>query len=170
MFPWDRALVAASAALFLALLSTPPASAAPARPVEVWAACGASSPAEKVVRVFPRPASNGGPPAGTSALLCGDANNGYRHLSDGHGADWQALAVYTGENWRDMADFAITQILAAPQPGYPQFVAKNNSWRYKAPVEIKDGQDQVHDMYWPVVAIAAQDGKILTAYPTRNLR
>ena len=76
--------------------------------------------------------------------------------------------MYTGENWRDMADFAITQVLAAPQPGFPRFNDKAKSWTFKAPLEIKDDQGRVHDTYWPIVAIAAQDGKILTSYPTRE--
>ena len=87
----ERVLVAVAAALFLVLLCTP-ATAAPGQSGAVWAACGQSSPPEKVVRVFQRAAAVGvGPPAGPSPLLCGTDRFGYRHLADKHGADWQAL-------------------------------------------------------------------------------
>lgn len=157
-----RPALVALCAVLLCLIGTP----ALAAPADVWGACSATAPATKIVRVFPRPAPAGSLPAGTSALLCGDANSGYQHIAGGHMADWQALATYTGENWRDMADFAIAQILAAPQPGYPQYNGKNNTWKYKAPLQLKDADGQVRATYWPIVAIAAQDGKIITSYPT----
>lgn len=135
---------------------------------EVWAACGTSSPPDKVVRVFPRPAFAPGPSGQSSALLCGTQNFGYRHVSSRHGQDWQNIAVYTGENWRDLTDFAIEQVLTVPQPGYPRYNLKNDTWAFKAPLEIRDGQGQVRAVYYPVVVVAGADGKIVTAYPTRD--
>ena len=135
---------------------------------EVWAACGTSSPPEKLVRTFPRPVFVPGPSGQASALLCGSENFGYRHVSSRHGQDWQNIAAYTGENWRDLTDFAIEQTLRVPQPGYPRHNLKNDTWAFKAPLEIRDDRGQVRATYYPTVVVAGGDGKIITAYPTRD--
>ncbi|MEJ2862832.1 hypothetical protein [Actinomycetospora flava] len=154
--------------LALAFMGEPAAQAVSAVSTEVWAACGASSQPEKVVRVFPRPVFVPGPDGQASALLCGTEGFGYRHVSSRHGQDWQNIALYTGENWRDLTDFAIEQTLRVPQTGYPRHNIKNDTWAFKAPLEIRDGQGQVRAVYYPLVVVAGGDGKIVTAYPTRE--
>jgi hypothetical protein len=165
---WSARAVVAFVALSLTLLGPPIAVSASAAPAAVWAACGASSPPEKVVRVFPRTAFVPGPAGTSSTLLCGTEGFGYRHVAARHGQDWQTVALYTGGNWRDLADFAIEQTLRAPHPGYPRHNDKNDTWVFKAPLEIRDSEGRVRDVYHPVVVVAGGDGKLITTYPTRD--
>jgi len=159
------ALVALSI-VFTALLEAPGAAAQTGAPP--WAACGASSPEDKPVTTFPARPPVGGPARTYAVLLCGNPGFGYRHIADGHGRDWEDLAVYTGGNWRALADFAIRQTLTVPQPGNPAFDPKNETWTYKAPLEIRDAQGNVRATYWPIVSVAARDGRIVTSFPTRD--
>lgn len=78
---------------------------------------------------------------------------------------WQTLAATTGSNWRDFADFAIEQILKAPEPGSPNYDRARNTWTYRAPVQPIDRNGVVRDTYRPFVVVANQDAKIITAYP-----
>lgn len=162
------ALVLPLLLLAVTVVGAPAAHAAPNAPTEVWAACGASSPPDKVLRVFPRTTFASGPFGNTSVLLCGTDGFGYRHVAARHRQDWQYIAAYTGGNWRDLADFAIEQILRVPQPGYPRYNAKNDTWVFKAPLEIRDRDGRVRDVYYPNVVVAAADGKIITTFPTRD--
>jgi hypothetical protein len=131
----------------------------------IWAACGMNDPAGKLVRAFRR---NGAPGAGgTSKLLCGTAGFGYRHIKARHMRDWQNLAGLVGSDWRSFTDFAIEQILKAPEPGFPSYNKKNDTWTYRAPVQIRDSNGNVVDTYRPVVSIANGDQKIITAFPAR---
>ncbi len=122
------------------------------------------------MRTFPTVPPAGGPSRTFSTLLCGNDGNGFRHIENRHGADWSAVAFYAGDNWRDLADFAILQTLTAPQPGYPAYNAKNETWTYKTPLQIKDAQGNVRTTYWPIVSVAARDGRIVTSFPTRDPR
>lgn len=133
---------------------------------EIWAACGRSAPEDKVVRVFPRKPPAPGPQV-SAVLLCGSDRYGYRHIAGNHGMDWQNIAFYTGENWRFLADFAIEQILTFPEPGYPTYRKDNDTWTYRAPLEIRDSSGQVRATYRPVISVSARDGKIITAFPSR---
>ena len=160
-----RSIIAAMA-ICLFVATAPHAAAQSAAPP--WAACGVSSPESKPVRTFPVRPPVGGPSRTFATLLCGNDRYGFRHLAVRHASDWEALSFYTGGNWRDIADFAMAQSLTVPQPGYPLYNPKNDSWTYKSPLEIKDANGNVRTTYWPLVAVAAQDGKILTSYPTRD--
>jgi hypothetical protein len=155
-------------ALSVVLVEAPIGRATPAASSQVWAACGTNSPPDKLVRLFPRSTFVPGPAGTSSPLLCGTEAFGFRHVSSRHGPDWQNIAVYTGENWRDLADFAIEQVFTVPQPGYPRYNDKNDTWAFKAPLEIRDGDGRVRDVYHPVVVVAGSDGKVITAYPTRD--
>lgn len=128
----------------------------------VWAACGISDEPGKLVRRFPRVA---GPPGTASDLLCGTDGFGYRHIKQRHMTQWESLAFMVGSNWRDFADFAIEQILKAPEPGFPTYDAGRDTWTYRAPVQIIDNNGEVRDTYRPFVIIANQDTKIITASP-----
>ncbi|WP_344928112.1 hypothetical protein [Saccharopolyspora gregorii] len=131
---------------------------------ELWAACGTNDDPGKLVRSFDRVAGPFGP---KSDLLCGTAGFGYRHIKDRHMTQWQTLAGMVGSNWRDFADFAIAQILKAPEPGSPTFDQARNTWTYRSPVQIIDQNGVVRDTYRPFVIVAHQDTKIITAYPAR---
>lgn len=154
--------------LVIALGGAPAASAQTGAPP--WAACGASAPEDKPAQTFPAAPPAGGPTRTYAVLLCGNGGFGYRHIAKDHGQDWTNIAAYTGGNWRGLADFAIRQTLTRPQPGYPAFNPKNDTWTYKAPLEIRDVQGNVRATYWPIVAVAARDGRIVTSFPTRSPR
>ena len=137
----------------------------PVQPKAIWAACGMHDPVGKVVRTFPR---NGAPGAGgNSNLLCGTEGFGYRHIKARHMQDWQNLAGVVGSDWRSFTDWAVEQILKAPEPGSPVYDKARDTWTYRAPVQIRDSNGKVVDTYRPIVAIANQDQKIITAYPAR---
>lgn len=163
-----RAAVATVLFLLLAIAVAPSASAQSGAPP--WAACGASAPETKPVRTFPTMPPAGGPNRTYSTLTCGNASFGFHHIDARHQADWAGVAFYTGGNWRDLADFAMRQALTVPQPGYPAYNAKNETWTYKAPLDIKDQQGRVRATYWPIVSVAARDGRIITSFPTRDPR
>jgi hypothetical protein len=44
------------------------------------------------------------------------------------------------------------------------------TWTYKSPLQIKGREGQVRASYWVVVGVAAQDGKVLTGFYTRDPR
>ncbi|MGW3473534.1 hypothetical protein ACWDKQ_34945 [Saccharopolyspora sp. NPDC000995] len=132
---------------------------------EIWGACGTNSPADKLVRAFPRSGAPGA--GGASNLLCGTAGFGYRHIKDRHMADWQNLAARVGSDWRSFADFAIAEILKVPEPGFPVYNKNNDTWTYRAPVQIRDSHGNVVDTYRPIVSVASGDQKIITAFPAR---
>jgi hypothetical protein len=161
-------IVALFVALVLVLTITPPASAQSGAPP--WAPCGRSDPADKPVKTYPVQPPVGGPTRTYAVLRCGDDKFGYRHIADKHGQQWADLAVYTGGPWQSLADFAITQTLTVPQPGYPRFNAGKNTWSYKSPLQIKDSQGQVRVTYWVIVGVAAQDGKVLTSFYSNDPR
>ncbi|MEV2277396.1 hypothetical protein AB0I72_17605 [Nocardiopsis sp. NPDC049922] len=48
--------------------------------------------------------------------------------------DWNNVAVQIGDNWRSFADFAIDQILIAPESVSCE--AKNDTYAFAAPVQI----------------------------------
>ena len=43
--------------------------------------------------------------------------------------DWQNLAGLVGSDWRSFTDFAIEQILKAPEPGFPSYNKKNDTFQ-----------------------------------------
>ena len=154
--------------LLATLLAIALSAQADAQVAGPWPACGASTPVDKPVRTYPVVPAVGGPSRSYAVLLCGTENFGYRHIADGHGQDRQNVAVYTGGNWRDLADFAMRQTLTVPQPGYPAYNVKNDTWAYKTPLQIKDQQGNVRTTYWPIVSVASRDGRIITSFPTRD--
>ncbi|WP_190819291.1 hypothetical protein [Saccharopolyspora pogona] len=81
-------------------------------------------------------------------------------------ADWQNLAARVGSDWRSFTDFAIEQILKVPEPGFP-YNKNNDTWTYRAPVQIRDSNGNVVDTYRPIVSVANGDQKIITAFPAR---
>jgi hypothetical protein len=158
-----RFRVLAVVVLALSLLGSPVASADP----QTWGNCGPAFPPDKVARTFQLGPVVIGPPPGPATLYCGTPGQGERHIEANHGKEWEYFGSVVGEvgNWRYAADWAIEQVLARPMPGYPIFDASNNSWSYTAPIEIRDHANQVRDVWYPIVAIAGQDGKVLTAIP-----
>jgi hypothetical protein len=163
-----RVLLVAVVLVLLGLLGATTAEAQSGTPP--WAACGRSDPEAKPAKTYPVLPPIGGPTRTFAVLLCGNDRYGYRHIADKHGQEWADLAVLTGGPWQSLADFAITQTLTVPQPGYPQYNPGANTWTYKSPLQIKDQEGQVRATYWVVVGVAAQDGKVLTGFYTRDPR
>lgn len=159
----SRVRVLVIVALVLSVLMAPMASAAP----QTWGNCGPSAASDKVARTFQLGPVVIGPPPGPAPLLCGTLGQGVRHIIDRHEKEWEYFAGVAGEagNWRYAADWAIEQVLVRPMPGSPVFNPGNNTWGYTAPIEIRDRQNRVRDVWWPLVIVAGQDGKILTAIP-----
>ncbi|UGT59920.1 hypothetical protein [Nocardia asteroides] len=91
-------VIAAIAASFAGTVTAPPANAS-----FPWGACGASSPADKVVTTF-----------GNWKLLCGTGDFGFRHIQARHLGEWESLAAIENRNWRDIADMAMAKAHDAP--------------------------------------------------------
>lgn len=102
-----RLLVMAVAATVVPLVGLTPSPVAHAS--FPWGACGASSPADKVVTTF-----------GEWKLLCGNDNGGFRHIQGKHTSEWEGLAAIEGRNWREIADMAIAKAHDAPDWHGPQ--------------------------------------------------
>ena len=165
---YRRVLLVAIAVALIAFGGAPIAGAQSGAPP--WAACGRTDPETKVAKTYPVQPPIGGPARTYAVLQCGNDKYGYRHIADKHGQEWSDLAVLTGGPWQSLADFAITQTLTVPQPGYPQYDAGRNTWTYKSPLQIKDRDGQARATYWVVIGVAAQDGKVLTGFYTRDPR
>lgn len=158
-------------AVLIGLLAAVAPTAAHAQSgVPPWAPCGRTDPETKPVKTYPVQPPVGGPPRTFAVLMCGNDRFGQRHIAKEHGRQWSDLAVYTGGPWQSLADFAMKQTLTVPQAGYPQFNPDKNTWTYKSPLQIKDREGQVRVTYWVVVGVAAQDGKLLTSFYTRDPR
>ncbi|MBB6119009.1 hypothetical protein [Nocardiopsis algeriensis] len=130
---------------------------------QTWAACGARDDSHKLVRTFTK---NGGPSGKSAYLKCGSQGWGYRHIKDRHMDDWNNIAAQIGDNWRSFADFAIEQILIAPES--VSYRAGNDTYAFTAPVQIRDGDGNVVRTYRPVVSVANESRNIITAYPRRG--
>ena len=82
----------------------------PGSPAEVWGACGWRTDDNKVVRTFARQRGDAGMGfvlrGGTSQLLCGNEDYGYRHILKRHRGEWETDARIGGTNWRDHADWS----------------------------------------------------------------
>jgi hypothetical protein len=145
-------------------LGSPPA---PARASEVWAGCGVFTGDDKVVRTFPIRGAQAGEEfmrGGTVTLRCGDETYGYRHILKNHQADWETTAALAGENWRDLADFAIATALN--DPDQVTYRTKNQAFCYKRVIYYgRKSNREVYQTTNAVVVVSA-NRNIITAYPT----
>ena len=130
-----------------------------------WGACGAFDASTKNVRTF---YLNSVPYSYRAIYLkCGTTGWGYRHIKDAHMNDWANKAIYVGANWRDMADFAITDALQHVYSGV--YNPTNQTYKYRGVVELRRFDDRTVHTFYPVVAVSAGDYRIITAYPS-NVR
>jgi hypothetical protein len=145
---------------------------------QTWGACGAFREKYrlKVIRSFKR--VRGDDPrrhlaAGTSNLACGSDQWGYYHISaprseKGHLEDWDNVASYTNQNWRDVADVFIN--IALSDPDSVTYKQKNDTFEYcriAYLVNLRTGQ--VVDETYPRVIISVRTSNIITAYPDSDL-
>jgi hypothetical protein len=122
-----------------------------------WA-CSNGEPATTVVHQYwHAPAAVGAErlPGGGSALLCGDAGYGYRHIRSRHQGDWAQLSP--GPDWSETADQAVAAALG--QPERVAFRLSNDTFCYSHAL----GGDNV-----TLVVVRESDGAIITAYPARH--
>ena len=127
-----------------------------------WGACGVSSASNKHVRMFYLSTV---PYAGKNIpLQCGTSGWGYRHIQERHMNDWANKAVYVGANWRDMADFAITDALQHVYSG--TYNASNNTYLYRGVVELRRYNGSTVHTFYPHVVVAAGDNRMITAFPS----
>lgn len=145
---------------------------------QTWGACGAFREKYrlKVIRSFWRVAADDPRrhlAAGTSNLACGSDQWGYYHISaprseKGHLEDWDDVASYTNQNWRDVADVFIN--IALSDPDSITYSQRNDTFEYcriAYLVNLRTGN--VVDEMYPRVIIGVSTSNIITAYPTRKL-
>lgn len=143
-------------------------------PPTPWGACpvnGREQAEHKFVRKYAR-----GPgvsttgdvmPGGASDLVCGHNGYGYYHIANNHGTQWTQKAVKTSENWRHVADYAISETLRSPQ--VVSFRAPNNAFCYSREIDlINMVRGTVVDVFYARVVIRREDGRVITAYPARS--
>lgn len=143
-------------------------------PATLWRACpvnGREEAEQRVVRTFERASgvSAAGPlmPAGSTNLLCGTERYSYYHIAGRHGADWTEKGVKSSENWRDVADYSIAEVLQNPMA--VTYRADANTFCYSREVQlIHKVRGITVDVMHPNVVVRAQDGVIITAFPTAN--
>jgi len=108
----------------------------------------------------------GDAPSGVATLKCGIGTEdgwGWSHIAYGHTSDWSVVAAPTPGTWDQMAQWAIEQTLLAPAAAKAQ---KNETYRYTAPVEIRDSQTGEVAAEWLVlVSFGRVNQNIITAYP-----
>lgn len=122
-----------------------------------------------ILRVYSR--SAGGPaPSGYSSMRCGTTvGNGYglRHIEHHHASQWQHKADYIRTTWEDLLDGSVAQTLAGPSQ--VTYRSNNNTYKYVAPIQLWAagplGPYLVNEFNTNVI-VAAQDGKIISAYPS----
>jgi hypothetical protein len=146
---------------------------APKPPPAVWGACPNNSreaAEHKLVRQFER-----GPGSavaatmlgGVSELVCGNDGYGYYHIVNRHYVEWNGKSIRTSENWRDVADYAIAEALRSPQ--VVTFRASSNTFCYSREIYlINKVTGAIVDVFHPHVVLRASDGRIITAYTSRE--
>jgi hypothetical protein len=121
----------------------------------------------RVVRTFQRgpgaaPAAT--MPGGTSQLVCGNDAYGYYHIVNRHYVEWNEKSIKTSENWREVADYAISEALKNPQA--ITFRAPNNTFCYSREIYLVNKvTGAIVNVTYPNVVLRAQDGVIITAFP-----
>ncbi len=156
----------AAAPIFSAQAVKPPAT--------IWGACptvNRVAAEHKLVRRFDRATgvttTGATMPAGASDLLCGNDGYGYYHVVAGHSVEWTQKSVLANENWRQVADYSIAEALRSPMS--VTFRARNNTFCYSREVSLVDKvRGTTVDVMHPNVVVRAQDGAVITAFPSRN--
>jgi hypothetical protein len=119
------------------------------------------------VRTFQRYRANAGGqyiPGGTSNLDCGSDVWGYRHIKAKHLSQWEDVASYTGENWRDVADQFIAGALI--DPDVVTYRKDNDTFAYCRLMYLIDKRSgRPVGVSYPRVIIAHVTKNIITAYP-----
>lgn len=134
---------------------------------QTWGACGVKTDAYKHVRTWQVATV---PYAGGAAVLkCGtwsasypDRGWGYRHVYGKHGNQWKQLGALVGANWRDVADFAISDSMRNIYSAKPQ--VSNNTYQYKGIVQLKKYNGSVVKTYYTTIPVTTGDRRIITAY------
>jgi hypothetical protein len=122
------------------------------------------------VRTFPRVKTSPGIgyiAGGTANLACGSASWGYRHILQRHLAEWQSNAAIAGNNWRDLADLAISAALI--DPDVTAYSQRNDTFCYSRLIYLADNRTgKVVGEKTPNVIVASRTKNIITAYPSNT--
>ena len=143
-------------------------------PPTPWAACpvnGREEARDRLVRRFDRgpglSKSGAVMPGGTSDLICGDDKHGYYHIANGHGLEWTQKGMKTSENWRDVADYSITEALRNPMS--VTYRTDVDTYCYSREVSlINKVRGIIVEVFHPNVVVRARDGLIITAFPAKK--
>jgi hypothetical protein len=134
-----------------------------------WAVCGDSDSSQKEVTSYDRyrmtAVTGQYIDGGSSRLRCGSNRWGYWHIVANHQSEWEQMARSTRQNWRDVADFAISNTLGDPDPG-GTYRADNDTFCFQRVVFLYFGDQLMHEQN-VVVIVAADSRNIITSYPGR---
>jgi hypothetical protein len=108
-------------------------------------------------------ARDGGGAGNDAYLRCGSSRWGLRHIERDHESDWDEWASLTGISWEDFADQSIENTLAEPSQVF--YRPSNDTWAFRAPVQIRDLFGDVIGEFITRVVVADNSENIITAYP-----
>ncbi|MFG1925627.1 hypothetical protein [Cryptosporangium sp. NPDC048952] len=104
---------------------------------------------------------------GKSNLLCGNDKFGYRHILDGHRAEWEQAAFLVRRNWRDIADFSIATVLGDPDK--VTYNPKVKTYCFSRVVYLVDKTTaKTVGTNIPHVVVAESSKRIITAFPSKE--
>jgi len=144
-----------------------PVGIAAAYQPKTWGACGVRTDNYKHVRTWrvttaPWQAKDIVMKCGTWTSKNPNGGWGYRHVKGKHGGEWAALGNQVQANWRDIADFAITDALDNIYSGSER--ASNNTFTYKGEVQLRKYNGSVIRTYYTRVTADQTDRRLITAF------
>lgn len=124
----------------------------------VWASCGIFDSDSKLVRLYYMSRRS------DIALRCGNDSVGYRHILKNHRTQFEALAAGTYQNWRALADDAISASLSDPDHQEPRPGGKTCRDHLMYLVNIRTGEVIGSHMFLVITGDASKN--VITSYPS----
>ena len=124
----------------------------------------------KIVRTYERYRATAGGHfmrGGKSNLLCGNTSFGYRHIVLRHRTEWEHSAILTGNNWRDVADFAISTVLG--DPDMVRYQPRSRAFCFSRVIYLVNIRtNRLVGTKIPKVVVSETNKRVITAYPTNT--
>lgn len=103
----------------------------------------------------------------TVNLRCGSSSWGFRHIDTHHSSQWQTISnMVGGLNWRNFADWAISQSLASPYL-YCENVSRGTV-NYVALIQIRNTSGAVVATYYPRIPTGKTSFNVINCVPSNR--
>lgn len=135
---------------------------------QLWKLCGFRDPEDKIIRTFPRMRATSPDGVffrgGVANLRCGNANFGFKHIVKNHLGEWQTNAALTGDQWRDLVDFAVAATLI--DPDQTTYRSTNDGFCYSRQIYlINNRTGKTVSILTPNIVIGLTSLNVITAIP-----